>query len=568
MQKLFSVFSASKPTPIENRTRTPLNSLWRFAPIGSEWVILATSLFFSVFSNQAFWLAVLSGRNWANSGTWLFAVATFFILTALHNVLLSLVVNRWTVKFVIVILLVVNAMAVYYMQHYTVFFDPGMVRNVLHTDVKEARELLSFNLAIQILVAGVLPSLFIICIRLKDRPLRRSIFLRTGFLFANVLVIAGCLAVTFQDIAATMRNQKEIRYLITPSNYLTSLARALTADTNQARQARVPVGTDAALAASWAKRSKPVVFVIVVGETARASNWGLNGYVRQTTPKLAAADDVLNYPQVSSCGTNTEVSLPCMFSPFGRKNYDEKKIRQHESLLHVLEHSGIKTIWRDNQSGCKGVCDGLEQQQLDNYRHPSLCDGERCLDEILLENLDTEIQRVKGNLVIVLHQLGNHGPAYYRRYPAPFQRFTPTCETADFGKCTQQEIVNSYDNALLYTDYLLDKTIQKLKAQQTHDAAMLYVSDHGESLGENNFYLHGLPYAIAPKEQTRVPMVLWLSNGFVSSFGLDQTCLKAQATQPISHDHLFHSVLGLLQVNTQVYDKNYDISTSCRASGA
>jgi lipid A ethanolaminephosphotransferase len=368
----------------------------------------------------------------------------------------------------------------------------------------------------------------------------------------------------FQTLSALMRNQKEIRYLLTPGNYLVAMVNVLTTETATARTARIPLGTDAKLAASWSGRTKPVVLILVVGETARAANWGLNGYDRQTTPELSSLE-IINFPQVTSCGTNTEVSVPCMFSPFGRKDYDEKKIRQHESLLHVLEHSGIKTIWRDNQSGCKGVCDGLEFQQAGRQPNDTLCNGERCLDEILLDRLEDELKRNQRNVVIVLHQLGNHGPAYSQRYPERFKRFTPTCDEADLGKCKRDQIVNSYDNALLYTDHILAETVQRLSRQTTHDAAMIYVSDHGESLGEGGFYLHGLPYAIAPKEQTRVPMVAWMSRSFAATFGIDLACMKSEAQKPVSHDYLFHSVLGLLQVNTKVYDPAYDLFTRCRS---
>jgi lipid A ethanolaminephosphotransferase len=304
----------------------------------------------------------------------------------------------------------------------------------------------------------------------------------------------------------------------------------------------------------------------VVGETARAASWGLNGYARQTTPKLAAMPDLLNFPHATSCGSNTETSVPCMFSPFGRKDYDETKIRGHESLLHVLEHAGIKTVWRDNQAGCKGVCERLEQQRPEAGKNPALCDGERCLDEILLENLDAEPKKNKGSVVLVLHQIGNHGPAYYRRYPAAFGKFAPACDNPDLGKCARETIVNSYDNALLYTDHFLDQTIRTIRAQSSHDAAMIYVSDHGESLGEKGIYLHGMPYAIAPKEQTEVPMVMWMSAGFASSFGLDRNCLKKRAAEPVSHDHLFHSVLGMLQVTSKVYDKAWDFTSGCHGT--
>lgn len=535
-----------------------------FPVISSEWLILLTSLFFALTSNRLFWSSVLNGRDWAQGKTWLFAAAMFGLLVAIHSLLLGFFVSRRTARPLLAILFLTTAGVVYYMNRYTVFFDTTMARNVLHTDVKEASELLSPSLLAYLLFFGVLPALLVFRIPLKVRTWKRSIAMRAGFLFAVTLLAVGSTMLVFQEFSALMRNHKEVRHLITPSNYLISFTRTLAADTAEAKKPKTQVGTDAKLAAAWSERKKPALLVLVVGETARAANWGLSGYARQTTPKLAAMDDIVNFPHATSCGTNTETSVPCMFSPFGRAHYDEKKIRSHESLLHVLEHAGIKTLWRDNQAGCKGVCDGLEQQRLDDSKHATLCDGERCLDEILLENLDAELAKSKGSLVLVLHQLGNHGPAYHRRYPAAFRQFGPACENADLGKCSQQEIVNSYDNALLYTDYFLEQTIRKLKAQTSHDAAMIYISDHGESLGEKGIFLHGLPYAIAPKEQTEVPMVAWMSEGFSSSFGLNRDCLKKAAAQPVSHDNLFHTVLGVLQVETKVYDKGFDFTAGCR----
>ena len=202
---------------------------------------------------------------------------------------------------------------------------------------------------------------------------------------------------------------------------------------------------------------------------------------------------------------------------------------------------------------------------------PGLCDGERCLDEALLQGLDIAPAQAKpgagapADQLIVLHQLGNHGPAYDRRYPDAFRHFKPVCATADLPRCSREQIVNAYDNALLYTDHVLAQAITLLRsAGSTHDTALLYLSDHGESLGENGLYLHGLPYAIAPEVQLQVPMLLWLSEGLARQHRIDPACLRQRAAQPASHDHLFHSLLGLMDVTTALYEPALDLFALCR----
>jgi len=314
------------------------------------------------------------------------------------------------------------------------------------------------------------------------------------------------------------------------------------------------------------------VLVLVVGETARAANWQLNGYPRPTTPELAKLP-VINFPDVTSCGTNTETSLPCMFAPVGRRNYDEARIRGSESLLHLLVHAGVSVHWRDNQSGCKGVCAGLPQDEVVSLNPAGLCSDGRCLDEGLLLGLNERLEATRTvtgrppTQVLVLHMLGSHGPAYFRRYPPAFAHFAPACEKDDLQKCTRDEIVNAYDNSLRYTDHVLGSLIATLQRNEADvDSALIYVSDHGESLGERNLYLHGLPWFIAPKEQTHVPMVMWLSSGMARASAVDTACLRRRAAAPASHDHLFHTVLGLLDVKTAVYEPDWDLVGGCRSA--
>jgi len=382
----------------------------------------------------------------------------------------------------------------------------------------------------------------------------------------------------FQPFSSLMRNNKEIRYLITPANYLWSLGAVISQDLKGAAKPRQPLGLDAAPGPQMAARSKPLVLVLVVGETARAANWGLNGYARQTTPelaRLAGLPELISLPPVEACGTNTETSLPCMFAPVGRRDYDESRIRGSESLLHLLARAGVQVNWRDNQSGCKGVCEGLPTEQVSEANAPGLCEGGRCLDEGLIADLDARLAATaagKASHLWVMHQLGNHGPSYFRRYPEAFERFKPACKKDDLRLCSREEIVNAYDNALLYTDHLLARLIATLKARAEQvDTALIYVSDHGESLGENGLFLHGIPYAIAPKQQTQVPMLMWSSAGFGAAAGIDWACLRERAGRaepPSRHDHLFHTVLGLLDVRSAVHAPDWDLTQSCKRAVA
>jgi lipid A ethanolaminephosphotransferase len=253
-----------------------------------------------------------------------------------------------------------------------------------------------------------------------------------------------------------------------------------------------------------------------------------------------------------------------MFSALGRKQYDEKKIRSTESLLHVIARTGVPVTWIDNQSGCKGVCKGLENIDAKTLGTPDICPATGCYDETLLRGLEATIKKSTGDQVVVLHQLGNHGPAYYARYPKAFEKFKPVCASSDLGRCTQQEIFNAYDNAILYTDHILSRAIDLLKTKETRNVVFIYVSDHGESLGEGGFYLHGLPYSIAPKEQTRAPMMMWASEQFVKQQQLSKECMVQRAKEPAHHDNLFHTVLGLMNISTSVYDPAWDLTAKCK----
>jgi lipid A ethanolaminephosphotransferase len=526
-----------------------------------ETLALAASLFFTVFSNVAFWRAVAATGALHGPSGWLTAACLFIAITALNMILLCLLLNRWTAKPVLTLLLLVTAMAVHFMGQYTVYLDADMIRNILHTDSKESNEMISFGLIPPLLLYGVLPACLVWRIRLRQRPLRRALWIRSLCLAGALAVAAGATLLSFQGISGLMRNHTDVRHLITPGNYVMSLTRVLLDDRAGKHLPRIPVGIEAKLVGRPTS-AKPRLLVIVVGETARAQNWGLNGYARQTTPQLQRIGPI-NFRDVTACGTSTEISVPCMFSPYGRAHYDKRKIERSESLLHVLEHAGIATSWRDNQTGCKGVCAGLPFESFEHAKDPAYCDADGCLDGVMLDGLGDIVDRQAGDEVIVLHQLGNHGPSYYKRYPARLRRYVPVCESAELSECSRAEIVDAYDNAVLQTDDFLARTIDLLRGLSSRDTALIYVSDHGESLGENGLFLHGMPYAIAPETQTKVPMVFWLSPGFAAARGIDTSCLRREGKEPASHDNLFHSVLGLMQVQTREYDPRLDLFRSC-----
>lgn len=528
---------------------------WR-PRLSTEALVVLVSAWFVLVLNGPLWDAVRAG-----SGSIRVLASLGVAVFALHALLLGLLCWGRLARPLLALLLVVSAFAHWYMSRYAVVLDTEMIRNVLHTDLAESRELVSPRMLLHALLLGVLPAVLVLLTRPVQRTWRRSLLRRAGFLLAMALLAAGALGVSSQGVFSLMRSDPALRYRITPGNYIVSLVRVL--KPSKARGPVQVVGADAHRPPEALAR-KPRLLVLVVGETVRGDHWGLNGYARRTTPELAARG-VVNFPDVTACGTSTEVSLPCMFSPFGRERYDRDAIRGHETLLDVAARAGVGVLWRDNQSGCKGICIRQRSETMGPADAATLCSGGRCFDEILLSGLQARINSMPGDALIVLHMLGNHGPNYFERYPPKFERWTPVCRTAELGRCTRQEIVNAYDNAILYSDAVLGQLIDLLARQQGHDTAMLYLSDHGESLGEYGLFLHGAPYSIAPKPQLHVPMTLWMSPGFVAGERLDVACLRDAAKRPASHDHLFSTVLGVFDVQSSVYLPERDLLGGCRA---
>ena len=536
--------------------------------------IILAALWIASIANLALWRALAGLPELANGRGLAFGIGFGVMIAAAHVALLSLLAWRWTLKPALALFLLSAAGGAYFMLSYGVVIDRTMMVNVLLTDTREARELLSWRLLGALLLLGVLPLAL-----LWRTPLRWATPLRQAghnaiLLVASCALLAGAGGLFFQDLSATMRNHTQLRYLINPLNSFYAIAIMGRKPIQRSGVAVAPLGEDAHLPA-LAAGARPPLVIMVLGETARADHLGLNGYARDTTPRLAQ-ERVVSLRNVWSCGTNTAASVPCMFSNLGREAFENRQTNT-EGLVDVLQRAGLAVLWLDNQAGgCKGVCDRVPKV---DYRQlqataPELCADDECFDEIMLRGLDERIaqlpaeRRARG-VVVFMHQMGSHGPAYYKRTPAGFKKFMPECTTNALQQCPREQVVKAFDNTILYTDHFLASAIDWLKQRDNQWApAMVYLSDHGESLGENNLYLHGLPYRFAPDVQKHVPWIFWLSPTFEQQSGVKLDFLARQQGEKLSHDHYFHSTLGLLGVQTQVHDPARDVFTSCRAGAA
>jgi lipid A ethanolaminephosphotransferase len=544
----------------------PPITMLKIKAVRPEWVTLIASAFLLTCFNLVLWKHLFEITASDGAGI-VMRVAFGAMILAAFNIVLTLLAFRPVMKPVLTLLFMVSAGVAYFMGQYGVLIDAGMLRNFAETNATEVRDLLSIKLLVYIVLLGVLPSWFLWKTPVNYRRWHRELLSKVLMCVASVAVIGGVALINYQGLSSLFRNHHELRLMVVPSNYIGASFGYLREQVASARQPFVTVGEDAKLNPSWQTRDRKSLTVLVVGESARAENFGILGYDRDTTPKLNKEAGLIAFTDVHSCGTETAVSVSCMFSNMGRKDYSASKAKNEEGLLDVLKRAGLDVIWRDNQSGCKGTCDRVTLEDVSKLKDPVLCANSECRDEILLQGLQHFIDNLDKDTVLVLHQMGSHGPEYFKRYPKEYERFTPVCESNALNNCSRESIVNGYDNTLVYTDHVLSTLIDLLRSNQDKvDTAMLYLSDHGESLGEYNLFLHGTPYMLAPDQQKHVAMLAWFSDSYQKSFSVDTHCLQLSREKPLSQDNLFHSMLGLLEVNSKVYNQDLDMFAGCRAA--
>ncbi|MDH6593949.1 lipid A ethanolaminephosphotransferase [Variovorax sp. TBS-050B] len=546
---------------------------WLARPRSAQQVVVWLGIYLAVTANWPLWneLARIGGAPSAYLPT---SAAMAVLMVCATVALLSFTAwSRWMkpLWFAVVLL---AAFVQHYMIEYRVVMDPTMIANVLQTDPNEVRDLLSWRMAFHVLLVALLPAIALW--RANIAPMRAvaKLWRNAALLLLSVAVALAAAVAMNRQLAPLMRNNVHLRYMMNPVASLYSAGSVLIKPMFKRSRKLLPITAGTALGASYAGQARPPMFVLVVGETARADHFGLNGYARNTTPELAARG-VLSYREVHSCGTNTLASVPCMFSHLGKQGYESRK-DEHENLVDVLQAAGLAVLWLDNQAGCKGVCTRIPNasafDSLTPAQKSTLCDGEECLDDVMLQGLDARIaalpaeRRAKG-VVLVMHQMGSHGPAYYKRSAADVKRFLPECKTNALAECGHAELQNVYDNSIAQTDRFLARTIDWLQAQSgRYDPALLYVSDHGESLGEYGLFLHGVPYSFAPEAQKHVPMITWFGAGMSDRRGLSRACMASGLDAPLTHDNLYHTVLGLMDVKTPTYRPALDALASCRNS--
>lgn len=523
--------------------------------------VVAAYLLFGL--NATFWqksLAYLDGQYPALAALALGLLSGFIALCVAFS-------TKYLIKPFLILLILSSATASWSMDRFGVIIDREMIRNGVETNSAEVSHLITPGLIFYLLFFGVLPSLLVIWVRVRHRPILNKVGINLLVIVPCVMALGGSALVGSRPFLFNSRQHQDWFRTLNPIFPVASaidFALRATAERNIVLQ---PLGTDARVTdALPSAERRPRATVLIVGETARAQNFQLDGYQRPTNPELSKRD-VTYFKDTSSCGTATAVSVPCMFSVYGRADYTHSKALATETLMDVLSHAGIKVEWWDNNTGDKNVAARIARKELFKSQDPRFCKDGECLDDILLADLDHWLDALQSDAVLVLHQLGNHGPAYYLRYPESYRKFLPDCRTVEFRDCSNEMIVNAYDNALLYTDHIIASVIDKLEARQDRlDSAVIYMSDHGESLGESGLYLHGAPYMVAPEVQTRIPFVFWTNGHFENPLGLNKTCLAETAGLPRSHDNLFHTVLGMMNVSTDVYDPQLDILAGCRGT--
>lgn len=513
----------------------------------TSWIMMA-SLFIMVTGNISLCQNLLKTYPLSlNNLPFLASLFVFFFVTL--TIVIQILCIGKSAKWVLAVLLIVSSLNAYFMDSFGVVIDHTMMDNVAQTDQRELQGLITFELVARLIFLGLIPAFLVIKNFPKQMEFSQEFKSRIKAISSLALTAIMVVAPFTAGYASFIREHKIVRFYANPTFSIYSAYKYVNQEAKVFEARNVPLKTIATDAyRNTPNNNKRKLVIVVVGETARYDRFALNGYRRATTPNLEAAN-VVSFSNVSACGTSTMVSVPCMFSSLGQRGYNKETALKQENVIDVLARNGIDVLWRDNNSDSKGVALRVKYQNFQSTNLNPICDPE-CRDVGMLDGLDKHIQSKNGkDILIVLHQMGNHGPEYFRRYPKAFEKFSPVCKSKELKDCTKQEIDNAYDNAILYTDYFLSEVIKFLKPyEENYDVGMMYIADHGESLGEYGMYLHAAPVVIAPKEQTKIPLIVWTGN----SSAFPGSHLRQHKNLALSHDDVFCSLMVAYDFNSNM----------------
>ena len=438
--------------------------------------------------------------------------------------------SRFVGKFLLVLFFIINSIAVYFINTYSVILDESMIGNVLNTDYAESSSFFSIKLILYIILFGILPSIYIIKVKIINVTVKKFLTITS----LTLLFILGLVFANSSNVLWIDKNSKTLGGLAMPWCYSVNISLFYVHKSQKnEKEILLPNAT--------IKDNQKSIVVLVIGESARSENFSLYGYKKNTNPLLSKTPNVFHF-NATSGATYTSAGVKCILE---HTRTDDL----YEILPNYLFRNNVEVIWRSTNWGEPPV-------HIKNYQNREAlmpnCKGEGCnYDEVLLSGLKEQIVASKKNkILIVLHTSTSHGPTYSKKYPPQFETFKPVCNSVELGNCSQTELINAYDNTIVYTDYILSNVIEDLKQLKEYKSAMIFVSDHGESLGEKNLYMHGLPLSIAPKEQYEIPFIVWLS---------DNSSKQLKPNKIVSQNYVFHSVLNFLNIQSPIYNEKMNI---------
>lgn len=483
------------------------------------------------------------------------SLVAIILLICLSNILYAILFVRYIAKPLLILLIIGNTVALYFMNTYNAAIDKIMIINALQTDKGEVGELLSWNMllyALFILVAVV----FVLKLRINFAPLKQELKQRSIIILISTILGGLIFTPFYKKIDVFMSENKELRYYILPSNYISSTFSVIKMMHKHPDKLKI-LTENVTVKPYWPNNGRKNLFVFILGETARAANFSLHGYHRPTNKPLSPYQkDMIVFDKMQSCGTSTAISVPCIFSPYPRKEFKNKLTSYSENVLDVFKEIGYEVIWKDANSGCKGVCNRVKTEIY--------CEYGTCMDIEMNQNFAEQVKKANKDMFVVFHQRGSHGPMYSNRYPLEFELYKPACKDEDIKNCPKETVINAYDNSIYYTSYVIADMLEQLKPlENKYNIVVLYTSDHGESLGEDGKYLHGSVYESAPALQKEVPFFIWMPKSASKGLSLNRECLNKKIHQPVSHDNIFHSLLGLGGIKIPEYDESLDIFAHC-----